>query len=263
MRRTLYMLLAVLSLSSCSVKEDRTDCPVLIRFSDRVNPFGVKSNAEMVLADASGNETMTAIDVGRLSDSGFYLTAPKGRTAVSVITTSPTVQTDGSEAWFKDDLQPECIYALGEEFVTAPGDEEYMVRDSLCRQLAPAVLHIQNPDSSPCTYEMVLCSNWSGFDRKTLRPLAGELSFPLVSTDGGWTYEFNIPRQGDDSLVILMSENGVVIYAYPLGADISSSGYDWTEAQLDEIRLGLNYFSHEFVAVINDWTVERQIEYEF
>ena len=255
MKRVGYILTLLTLFSACSVQEDRGGCPVTVRFAEGVNPYGCDSYAGLLLTDRDGRVSREdGIPVSGLSGNGFKMRAAKGNASISVIAGASTASTGDDEVIYTDGIQPDPVFALSEAFFTNAGDEEYVVTSPLCRQVAPVHMTISNPDGSPNTFDMIVKGEWNGFDRHTLAPLRGPHSFRIVSEDGGMSYDYLLPRQGDASLVLALSQNGIHLCDYPLGAGIAASGYDWNAGHLEKLDIEVNYWRNEFSVKVRDWT---------
>lgn len=255
------LLLLMILQTSCSVKEDRSTCPVIVKFSDRVNPYGCMSDANLSIDENNVWRSDLSVPMNTLEDKDFEVLIAKGQASVSVIAGASSSMIDGRSVIYGEGLPPDCIFALSEAFRTESWDETYLVRDSLCRQVARTTLKIVFLDDSLLPCSLSIHGNWNGFDRTTLEPLSGMHSFPLNRNAEGSEIHTFLPRQGDTSLTLDFVESGTVRYSFPLGKMIAASGYDWTEKHLEDINIRVDCSVTEFGITINDWVEEGTVEY--
>ena len=257
--KNLFCFLFLLFLSAgCSVKEDRSSCPVFIKFSDRVNPYDCVGDV-LITVDGGGGCHDLQVPINVLADRDFHFSATKGHTVVSVLSGVMNAVTDRQEVRILNRTAPDCIFALAEEFTTESRDETYVIRDSLCRQTAPVTMRFKGADNVWERYSLLIHSRWNGFDRRTLAPLYGDLSFPLCPENDECLIFF--PRQGDSSLSLDFMDSEVLKYSFPLGRMIAETGYDWASRHLNGIVIELDCSLNEFDITINDWSSETPVEY--
>lgn len=95
------------------------------------------------------------------------------------------------------------------------------------------------------------------------QPRDGDFSYDvLLSSDGRGT--FCLPRQKDASLVLAIKEwenggEGSEKYFY-LGNYILQSGYDWSEENLQDISIVIDYDRTHFSLDINGWKTEEKFD---
>ena len=262
MKRTAFISICFLLVVACSVKEYRTACPVSVLFTDRVNPYGCLSGVTISLFEDGSSMETTRLEVGMAAfeEPGFEVKARRGFTSLSVLAGVENASVDDKRVKYHEGYDADCIFALKDVFVTVEGDEEYIVRDSLCRQVAPVHMQMENADSDMYPFRITVHSSWNGFDRMTFEPVRGDYSFDIVPRDGS-ICDFCLPRQGDDSLQLELSDDNGPVYVYPLGKHIARIGYDWNSVHLEKIVLGVNYSHSTFYFTVNDWTEAVSLEY--
>ena len=256
---------SLLLLTACSVKENRADCPLTIRFTERVNPYGCTADVKVSLRrDGEGEGSDAIFTIREFTGREFELQAGKGHTLVSVLSGSgASVAEDGNLLRFKTGMPVPEIFALSDEFTSGAYDEDHVVRDSLCRQTAAVIMTIDNPEWDDRPYDMSVRSSWNGFDRITMSALSGELACDIAAAESSSEYRFFIPRQGDNSLTLELREKDGRIWSYPIGKVIADSGYDWGARHLPDIFLTMDISKTIVSITVNEWVEEFVSEFTF
>lgn len=254
-----------LLLTACSVKENRADCPLIIRFTERVNPYGCTADVNVSLRrDGEREGSDATFTIREFTGSEFELLAGKGHTLVSVLSGyDASVIEEGNLLRFKKGMPVPEMFALSDEFTSGTYDEEHVVMDSLCRQTAAVIMTIDNPEWDDRSYDMRVRSSWNGFDRITMTALSGELVCDIAAAESSSVYRFFIPRQGDNSLTLELREKDGRIWSYPIGKVIADSGYDWGARHLPDIFLTMDISKTIVSITVNEWEEEFVSEFTF
>ena len=265
MGKSFLISASLLILTACSVKENRADCPLRIRFTERVNPYGCIADVRVSLCRKGLTEGGDAsFTMNEFADREFELQTGKGHTLVSVLSGSDTsVTVDGNLIRFNRGLPVPEIFALSDEFTSGVYDEEHVVRDSLCRQTAAVTMTIDNPEWDDRSYDMSVRSAWNGFDRITMAAISGEMVCNIASAESDSAYRFFVPRQGDNSLMLELKEEDGRIWSYPIGKVIADSGYDWRARHLSDISLTMDMSKTLVRITVNEWKEEFVSEFTF
>lgn len=246
MKRINIILVAIIPLlCSCSVKEDRGDCPCWLQidlsscshFADRVSLKGWTS-VSSVFGVQVLSEDFTAMHEEEVP-----------RTMVSYCATSGLdgSMNSGMSVVIPDGNQSDRLYAYRAD-VQAYGESAYD-KVSLHKQYAAVAVKI---DDSQNDYSVVVRSGWKGLDLTTLRPVPGSFRYaPEPTEDRVWF--FRLPRQGDDSLVMEITGKNGYTYPFDLGGEIRKAGYDWNAEDLDDIMLGVDYVSGGIHVEVIPW----------
>ena len=254
----LLMLCAMLSLEACSVKEDRSDCPCWLevdirdchRYADelclRWHPQDGKVSAENIALgpwqDVVGKEmprgfvrycAYSGVSSSRLS--GEDLIIPEGCACDSLYLYSAIVDT--SEETAEDVVRMHKEYAvISIVFSYGSGMEAEGSR-------------------------VELSGDWRGVSLNDGTPVRGTFRCE-ASRSGGNLWSVNVPRQGDSSLRMTV-HTGDVHESLLLGEYLEQAGYDWTEANLRDVRLEIDWSSWTLSLEIEPWQagIVYQIEY--
>ena len=242
-------LAAVLALlASCSVKEDRDECPCWLE----VAVSGCERIARNITVSAWNPSTvfMEGIDV-RDYPKGYERKVPKGYLTVSAFAGRKVQELSGESLVIPDGLPCDSLWAH-RALVNCNGE---FARDTavLHKQFATVHLKIDNlKEGEQYPYALVLRSRFDGLRLTDCSPHAGVWSCDLDRLPDG-TYVFRVPRQGDGSLAIDLMLDGEKMDEYPVGEYILQSGYSWLSEDLDDIWIGMDYGGSEPNIVIEKW----------
>ena len=246
-RRRLSFAAAVLllALSSCSVKEDRDDCPCWLqidlstcsRYTDLVSLKGWTDERSVFGVHVPGEDFPTVheeeVPRGMVHYCAHSLPGSYGSTGMTVVVP-------------EGDQSPR-LYAYRAD-VPAYG-ETATDRVSLHKQYAAVAVKMENADDG---FSVMVRGRWNGLDLVTLAPVGGTFSFAPDRTEDGVWY-FRLMRQGDDSLVMDITGADGNTFPYDLGGMIRETGYDWTAEDLDDIFLGVDYATGEVSVSVIPW----------
>ena len=246
MRRNNIILVVLLPLlAACSVKEDRDVCPCWLQidlstcshYADRVALKGWTSSSPVFGVQVLGEDFSTAHE------------EEVPRTMVSYCATSglDASRNSGMSVIVPEGNQSDRLYAYRAD-VPAFGETAYD-KVSLHKQYAAVAIKI---DDASTDYSVKVRGGWNGLDLVTLKPLAGAFEFVPEKTEDRVWY-FRLPRQGDDSLVMDITDRSGYTYPYDLGALIRESGYDWDAEDLDDIMIGVDYHTGQMTIRVIPW----------
>ena len=246
------LLLCLLGLCACSVREDRSACPCLVSLD------------------------CTAVDAGTLAGSGCE--------ELRWTLTSEDFRREGTVP--ADDLGAECIIetprgAQGRLTVTAGDDGRFDADEGLlipegesCPPLLACILPV---DASPpeVRVPVVLYKRHAvleirlrgllqpGMDYVVrggvcgygpdLEPLRGPFRVPLSPDGEGWC-RIALPAQTDGTLSLCVYRYGELDRIFAIGEYILDSGYDWEAPDLGDITLEIDYVDGAARINIDQWS---------
>ena len=248
MDRFFRLLLPLLLLCACSVKEDRGLCPCELRIAGS-EPLKTEGGVLVsVIQDG------TVVKQGMLGREDFdggkcVLTVPRKPSVITVFTGITEMNASGGRQL--DILSGyECdeLYSCS-AFAELGGDDADCVvtpHKNFAR-LDLAVIGL--PDSALMRIE----GKVHGYDLVSLDPCEG--SFGCGPRDGGaGTHWFlRLPRQIDDSLALELLVGGAVVRSIPLGSIIASGGYRYDDEDLLDIAVTVDLTKSEAIVHLSDW----------
>ena len=253
-----FFLCFSLALSSCSVKEDRTDCPCYVSVmtdtdSDNQDPDH-SSVCLVTFFDDEGRCLDSKLISSECLRSGDNRTkVRKGNVFVSVLQNKGEMILEGSSyVRCREGEDSEPIYSWLKCEV-ARGDE-LLVKGTFQKQFARVTLSLVNSGSSDYPYDLQITSGQNGLNLFSLQSSEGELRFcPTVE---GLVSKFRLPRQKDGgwiNLSLVDKETGAVSGSLDLGSYIDAAGYSWNSEYLGDINLVIDYSRCTLTINVNDW----------
>lgn len=239
----------VMSVMSCSVKEDRGECPCRLVLDMGEVDTSVVKYAELVLTASDGfcrRDTLVAEDF----DLEHMVEVPRGYVAVGVYCGALGSVDDGGR--LEIDYGNECPYVyMHSSLVLAEGEtteETVRMRKNHC----VVTLQVQSDTYFP--FRMEAKGRVDGYDREGM-PSEGDFMYAMYADDEG-VCQFTLPRQTDPSLVLEIYDDTDVIRSFALGEYVAASGYDWKEEDLRDITVSLDYALTRVVISVADWSEE-------
>ena len=249
MRRLILLFIAAAFLSSCSVKEDRADCPCWLRldFSQCVDV--------MKFVSLNGWEDSLSV---------FETTAfPKDYVSTPMVVSVPK-DTLSLAVWFG----PNSAYVNDGVFSIPKGsdcdslyvfsctvdcsEDDAFVNVKMYKEFATVRLVVGGSEDGEFPFKMAVRGSVSGLDLKTRTPVEGEFYYKL-SQAGKGKWVFRLPRQNDNSLMLDLSWDEFGNTSLPLGEWIAQTGYSWENENLGDIYVEVDYARSEAWIRVNDW----------
>ena len=244
--RFFRLLLPLLLVPSCSIKEDRTACPcsLTVELTDLpVRPVVLRVTGE--------GYTMTEVVH---ADTALVLLVPKGEMAVSAVG-GALAEGDGSVRIQEGEDAPP-LYLFYADVSTAA--EQVVLPISLHKQYCTIELLFKGPPGYGPPFEVAVEGFYGGWEPDG-SPAPGPFSRRLLpGSDGRST--LRLPRQGDDSLLMHIVFSDQVVRTFALGSYIAAAGYDWSAQDLEDLTLQVD-ISLTSVTISSDmWTRTEDIE---
>ena len=249
----LTAILPIFLISGCSVKENRDGCPCRL-FLD------------MTSVDVLDQSPFN-LDI--FSDDGFKFSAVLGsdnfqdtcvvdvpRNGLDVIVWSggrSFMNERGLSIPLGQDCPPVYIYSVR---LDANGEAIY---DSVNLRKNYCLLSVSVEDPHKVRY-MTVRGGVSGFD-KLGKPCHGEFSVFSQPNNGiVSSSNFCLPRQDETPLYLDVTESDGRVVTFPLHDYIAEFGYDWSEPDLNDLNMQLNYTPVGVTITIKSWDEELIID---
>lgn len=255
MRRiTTYIagLLFLTALTGC-IKEDRVDCPCWLDI--------FVSECESISRDV----TISAYNHGRIftekidvRDYPQFYEHTVGKGLVNVTAYAGRVYQTEHE----DTLQIRRGYQCDSLFTRHADVECYyeFAYDTLRlhKQFSTVFLKMENPAGGKYPFRLVVKGNVNGIRLTDSEPTLGIFEHELTEREDG-TFRFRIPRQIDNSLVMEVYEDDVLIETLPFGEAIAQhmkddGSFTWHSLDLGDIYIGVDYARTIVSVAVNAWT---------
>lgn len=250
----LAALLPLLSVS-CTVLEDRSPCPCSVK----VCPVEGKSFRGDCLffsfpEDGSSPDSMETLEYGLGSDQTRVVSVPKGYKTLTVlegasgmevgggwVQTRPGCECDSLRCWSS---RVDCRY------------EDAVLQVGKTKHFATVHFSFEDDGAQRCVFRVRVRGACCGLDLSTLEPVRGEYLFmPEPSSGDGYDFSFRVPRQLDDSLELEVLELSSMrlVNVIQLGGIMKDAGYDWTKAELDDVRLMMDHVATRIDVEVLEW----------
>ena len=241
---TFSLLLCVLS-CVCCIKEEREECPcrLIVDLSD-VDSADVAS-VDVLLASCSDFSYVGE----RMADSygsDEVILVPRDELFLNVCYGDEGLMDVGGlriplgEACPPVYLYSSVIDASGSEFV------RHQVRMHKCHCVMK--IYVEGEDFP---FEMHVKGGVCGYDAAGY-PLPGD--FTCSPDDiGESTFSVILPRQTDASLLLQINDGTGVVKTFALGEYIKACGYDWTDYDLKDLTVGIDYARTQIVIAVQGW----------
>lgn len=221
-------ILGLVALVSCSVKEERGDCPCYLTVdAERTVSvdgwFGARSLFNVNGGFVDRQVPRGIVDI--VASHGRF-SVPEGQQMDSLFARRIPVDTDGESAY---------------------------ARVTLCKNFATIELDFKDEDDGRTDYDLLATGTISGVDARSLNPEEGSFSFvPEPNTDGRG-YAFRVPRQKDETLKLLLSKDGNIVETIDLGYLVAKTGFDWKAESLGDIAILCDLPAHTFTITVKEW----------
>lgn len=249
MKRMTNILLAVLAVTSCTVKEDRTDCPCWLEMT-------VKDNTELCrsmtfTAWTTDKVKEEEVDLTRYTET-YETTVPRDIVTTCLYSGITRGEARGSEYHIAKGQDADSLYSCS-GVVDCTG-ETARTTVVLKKNFARVFLKLTAPEGERYPYRVIVRSDVSGMDLITGRPINGQFEHQL-RLDSQHQTVFTLPRQSAASMSLVMElyRGDRLISSIPLGEQIALMEYDWQEANLKDIYIGVDYAEASVEISILGW----------
>ena len=240
----------VMLVVSCSVKEDRDMCPCrLVLDMTDVDTLVVKY-AEIVATASDGYGMRDTLEVGDF-DEGYMLEVPRGDVGVGVyFGACGSVDDRGSlEIGYGNECPPVYMHSSN---VVADGE---LVVENVAMRKNHCIMTIQVQAEKEFPFRLEAKGGVDGYEPGG-KPSVGDFMYAMdVDPDG--PCRLVLPRQTDNSLVLEVHDDSHALKTFALGEYVAASGYDWSEDDLRDIAITLDYSLTRVVISVEDWDHEH------
>ena len=261
MRHRLSILVfAALVAVSCSVKEDRSACPIYVSVkalsdSDCLVSFFALDGSLLECRFIAAEDMCSGNNVTRLERGEFYVSVLKDKWDMAL--------RDGQVVYCREGREAAPVYAFSllrtETSQTSRYSDDVLVEGVLKKQHALVRVRFTSESEEDFPYAVEVSGRRNGFDLVTLEGCEGEyLVEPL--TDDLLQTEFILTRQSPDDPIYLIlndSESGEEKTRIDLGSYITQAGYDWSAESLDDMEITVDYSQLAISVTVTPWEEEN------
>lgn len=246
------------ALASCSVKEDRGDCPAYVtvnvdRFINRDLP-----NGTVVFDDPFAHHS-EEINFYPYSGIGYEWPVDRHLARVTVLSGYDREKIGESEVRVPYGQMAGMVWAYTETF--SAESDLYVVDAWPHKQYCLVRFMFDNGYKAPEPYpwRFRIKAECNGFDLYTLEPLVGEYCCTVWPNAQG-QFSCIIPRQLGNNLIMEIfvpnedsETEGRVEYVIDLGKRFENLGYDWSVPDLGDVSLKVGFASGEVDVSVDGW----------
>lgn len=240
---------SVMLIISCSVKEDRRECPCRLMLDMEDVDTSVVRYAELVVTASDGFCIRDTLNVQEMSKR-YVVDVERGVVGVGVYCGAGGKVDDKGRLSidYGDDCPPVYMYS---SFVLADGEstvQSVRMRKNHC------LMTIQVQSEKDFPFRLEAKGKVDGYEPGG-KPSVGEFMYAMSAAEDG-TFQIALPRQTDDSLVLEVHDETGILRSFALGQYVTASGYDWREEDLKDLTVSLNYALTRIVISVSGWTDE-------
>ena len=247
MRRLLILGIAGLAaLVSCSVKEDRSDCPCYLE----VDLSYARAESVQLRGWTSREVFSDAIPAKSFKAFHEYM-VPRGQVRVTAIGNTFELVPQGYALTIEEGHQMDSLFACS-DLVDTQGEiarNEVLLR----KNFATIGIDFKDEDDGRTAYDLLVSGTVFGVDIRTLEPVDGRFRCEPDPVEEGRGYSFRVPRQKDESLKLTLSYAGKPLEVIDLGYLIARSGFDWNSADLGDVSILCDLPAHTFTITVKEW----------
>lgn len=251
MRRIPSVALAVMAsalmAASCSVKEDRASCPCLLVL-DFSEADKMPDGPVALYVAADGDPFLS--DVLPLNEyRGRDYITPVPRTGLDMVLWyggDGSVSESGLEIPLGEDCPEVYIHASVFAASGERHDEVVNFHKNHCRMTLYAAGDVGVPLS------MTVYGNVAGYGRNG-KPVEGPFEYCIDYADLKEGHDVVLPRQVDTSLKLIINDPDDDVKVFALGHYLESCGYDWSDADLEDVTVTIDFASTEVRLSVKGW----------
>lgn len=224
---------------SCTVKEDRIDCPsyLVLDFSE------LKHEPEIEVYIYNESDSLTT--VRRAGEDRIIVPVRKG--------TNRIFYASGRHNDYVLDAREHKNIFAGYDIVDCLGEYSYDTL-RLHKQFCKLTIETISPPEEKYPFTLSIKGNVVGYDIRKAAPVAG-FHFPEGLENKGNLFTYDIPRQdGYDMLTLYIIDGGQTIKEFDLATLLREKGYDWKKKDLDDIKVTIDYSRIGTAIEIGKWT---------
>ena len=242
---TLLCSVIIVTIASCSIKEDRSDCPCVLTVT-------LHETTGKVMISGWNDGRRIINDILKPDDKEYTAKyrVPRDRCGISAFRGYEELVLSNDVLLIPEGNQMSCLYASASVVDTDRETAEYEV--SFKKNHVKVNLSFSDSDTGLSPYDIQVRSNVAGIDMKTLSPVMGNFVCTPEIKDGKG-YEFVVPRQIDESLSIDLMRGNEKYDTIALGSIIASTGYDWAADDLADIDLVIDLPKGEISITVSGW----------
>ena len=252
------VFIAIAGLSAgCSIKEDRDICPCTLVLDFNSVPDAVIGTSEVYVSNGNGilysdpdaGERLTGEKVQGNAGYSYTVRIPKTYIALTVASGTGNfyVPSAGVLIPLGEECPPVWMHYSEADATGERCDQTVMLHKDYC-EISIRMLASSGDYPFGLTVKGGICG--INPDRSVME---GDFSYSFKpGQDGIGTVR--VPRQTNNGLVLQIRDDEEVLREFALGEYIAESGYDWSEENLDDIEVAIDYANSYVTIDIEGWS---------
>jgi len=239
--------LAVAVMASCSVKEDRSDCPCWLTVDLS------ETNGAYVQLKAWCPAPVFSESIPRSQRDDFHeYRVPRGQVRLSAYRETPGLFLEGDVLSITEGSQMDSLFASTTLVNTDAEFAHETIR--LHKNFATvSVIFKDEENGRPADCRLDVSGTVAGINVQTLAPVPGRFSCMAEQPQEGG-FAFRVPRQMDADLnAALYGHDGILMESYPVGWLIQQSGFDWNKTELSDVEILVDTPTATFTITVKEW----------
>lgn len=241
--RALVAVLSAFALYSCSVKEDRLECPCYLTLDfSYLETAGLMddgfSNMDLVIVSDDGFVDIQSWPLGGLVDE-YCLPVPRSGVGILAVCSEGDVVLGENGLTIEDGDPCPRILTFNQRYVPSAGEDRLAV--TLHKNYCNISIRLKSStEASVRPFQIKVDGDVNGLWPDGT-PKEGAFSYFSAPSFAGLC-EAAVPRQKDSSLRLgIYFLDNDEIRSFPLGEYIIGSGYDWSSVELEDISVEVDF----------------------
>lgn len=240
-------------MSSCTIKEDRMECPCKLG----VDCQYCSGKWQSVCFELWDIKTILSEEYGPEFTEIHYYDVRRGLWQATAYAGVEKFNVGEGTVIISQGSQSDKLFAFSAS-VDATG-EDAMTRVVPHKQYACLTLDLSTYADPGYSYDLEVVGDVCGLNLLDLTPVGGDFDYVMPYRRDGM-YEVLVPRQKDASLQLLFWKDGELIDTVQLGKLIVQAGYDWSAEDLEDVTVTICQNKTDIVVRVVDWDVCDTIE---
>lgn len=236
-----------LALCCCSVKEDRSACPCLLTMDLSAIDTSVVKVLNVLATSSDG---IVFSDIVQSDDFSFLYAREVPHKDIRVTLWGTAGIDDRLDIPYGCECPALYMHAFDADTSGETFHEIVDMKKNHCRLTVLFDGEVEMP------YSLTFRGNVCGYD---YRGLPSEGDFACVAyPEGDVGSQITLPRQLDSSLMLDVEDEGSsLVKTFAIGEYLVKSGYDWTEADLEDVTIILDYYVTGITITYKGWDEEH------
>ena len=253
-RSFLICLILVLA-CACSVKEDRSVCPMYLNLNFDRQIYDDVLHDSFVNVSARNTYFSQSINIRHYESIGLDIQVPRGTVRASAAFGHEGFNCSGDSLIAKKGCEISPLFLWTEKIVSHDDlyYAEVLPRKQFCRMNIVIVGLMPGEDFE---YGLRLRADCNALSVYSAKALEGNYTV-FASRKNASGYEILIPRQKEHALLLELVEHDEAVVVLDLGAYMKDCGYDWSEPDLDDLMVIVDYTALTLSLEIQEWNNDR------